>query len=97
MELTERDLIGFSLSLVMDIRQIDERINSAPKHLQEGYTKLIGLIESLLLLMSSDADKYVLDILDCLNYLIDALYYQDEFEDPEKRFDEKLNEFWNKW
>lgn len=95
--MTERDWIGFSLGLVMKIRQIDERINSAPKHLQEGYTKLIGLIESLLLLRPQDADKYVMDILDCLDYLIDALYYQAEFKDPEKRFDENLNEFWNKW
>lgn len=52
--MTEQDWVGFSLGLVMKIRRIDERITSAPKHLQEGYTKLIGLIESLLLLRPQD-------------------------------------------
>lgn len=93
----EEDWAGFSLALLMDIRRIDARINKADKHLQEGYTKLIGLIESLLLLKPSDSDKYTLDILDCLDYLVDALYYETEFKDPVKRFDDKLDEFWSKW
>ncbi|MBT8900491.1 hypothetical protein ACXO2Y_08835 [Lactobacillus delbrueckii subsp. bulgaricus] len=91
------DWAGFSLALLRDIRQIDVRINKADRHLQEGYTKLIGLIESLLLLNPSDGDKYMLDVIDCLDALVDALYYETEFKDPVKRFDEKLDEFWSKW
>lgn len=95
--MTTEDWAGFSLALLMKIRQIDARIDKADDHLKKGYIKLIGLIESLLLMKPLDGDKYTLDILDCLDALIAALYYQAEFKDPEKRFDEKLNEFWNKW
>ena len=92
----EEDWAGFFLAGLRDIRRIDAQIKKADRHLQEGYNKLLGLIESLLLLKPSDGDKYMLDVIDCLDALVDALY-ETEFKDPVKRFDEKLDELWSKW
>lgn len=88
---------GLTLALLLDMRQIDAKIYNADDHLQKSYKKLLDLLESLLLFKPLDGENYMLDALTCLDCLIDALYPEPEFDDPVKRFDKALGEFWDKW